>query len=100
MPSHQLHITLDELVIGKAYPEVHKFIDQYQPYLQSGHREYFHDEQGVMLVWQYTNDPLAVISARLHIILDKVSDKVGQEHTVSTVYFALLRGENPLNTKI
>jgi len=50
MPDHKLHLLVDHLVLGRGYPEVHKFLDQFQPVLQSNHRMYLHDKKAVELV--------------------------------------------------
>jgi len=91
MPDHKLHLVVDHLVLGRGYPEVHKFLDQFQPVLQSNHRMYLHDKKAVELVWQATGDYGTTNSAILHIILDNMSDEYGQvEGTVKLLRACLL----------
>lgn len=96
MPSHLLHLTLDELVFGEgiSFPEVHKIIDSWQPYLQSNHRRYFHDQQTIEDIYvMFGNDKYAAMSAYLHIWLDYISDEVGQEHAIKKCIDMITRGE-------
>lgn len=85
MPSHTLHITLDELIFGRGnfYPEVHKYLDQMQPLMQSNHRKFFHDQTAVNEIYESTGDWNKSMSAYYHILLDQISDEVGQEHAIS-----------------
>jgi hypothetical protein len=93
MPDHKLHCTLDELILGEAFPEVHKLMDSMQPYLQSNHRRYYHDMKTVRDIYYSTGNILAAYSAYLHIYLDLVSDEVGQEHAVAALINMLRNGE-------
>lgn len=93
MPAHELHLTADMLILGKTYPEVHQFLDQFQPYLQSKHREYLHDENAVNTVWEVTGDQYAAMSAYLHIILDQLSDIVGKDKCIAVLIEMLNRGQ-------
>ena len=43
MPAHIAHLIVDGIVLGRQYPEVHKYMDSMQPYMQSNHRQYLHD---------------------------------------------------------
>lgn len=81
MPDHKLHITVDLIFLGKEFPEVHKFMDMFQPILQSNHRAINHDMETVMKIAE-ENGGEAAMSAYLHIMLDKISDEVGQERAV------------------
>jgi hypothetical protein len=78
MPDHKIHEMLDVLLLGKPYPVVHDFLDMYQQALQSRHRVLLHDEAGIAEVFYGTGDIMAAWSAYYHIMLDEVSDKVGQ----------------------
>ena len=96
MPSHPIHIILDEILFGRGnfFPEVHKYMDQAQPYMQSNHRKYFHDMQAVYDVYYMMGENYtAMLSAYFHIILDSVSDEVGQDHAVMELVSRLQRGE-------
>jgi hypothetical protein len=92
MPAHPMHLTVDLLILGKGYPEIHKFLDQFQNALQSGHRAYYHDTATIETILYYTGDPMAGASAYLHILLDLVSDKVGQDASVATLVEMWMRG--------
>jgi hypothetical protein len=78
MPDHKIHELVDMLLLGKTYPEVHDFLDMYQSTLQSRHRLLLHDEFGISEVWNGTGDYNAMLSAYYHIMLDNISDHVGQ----------------------
>ena len=94
MPSHLLHLTLDELLFGKGHThkDVHKYMDQMQPLMQSNHRKYFHDMQTVNDIYAMTRDKEAAMSAYFHIILDNISDEVGQERSIAELLDRLNRG--------
>jgi hypothetical protein len=95
MPDHKLHITWDELMFGPgtSFPEVHQFMDQMQPVLQSKHREFYHDLGTVNEIYQTTGDYRKAISAYFHIILDNISMEVGQEHAIATLLNKIRAGE-------
>lgn len=81
MPDHKLHITVDLLFLGKEFPEVHSYLDMFQPYLQSNHRMLNHDMNTVEYLANEYGDEIA-LSALLHIMLDNIADEVGQERSV------------------
>lgn len=95
MPSHPIHIIMDEILFGRGvcFPEVHKYLDRMQPYFQSNHRKYYHDLQTVYNIYQMTGNRTMAMSAYFHIILDSVSDEVGQEHAVAELVDRIKRGE-------
>ena len=74
MPSHAVHRWLDRLVLGKAYPEVHRLMDA-PAFVIKGrrHRELFHDP--VQLVLLFGDDPEKLASALLHVWLDEQVSK-------------------------
>lgn len=90
MPAHIVHLIIDQLVLGREYPEVHKYMDSMQPYMQSKHREFLHDQATVREIAML--DIGAGYSAMLHIMLDSVSDIVGQEKSVPALLEMLRRG--------
>jgi hypothetical protein len=94
MPSHMIHITLDELLFGRGnfYPDVHKYIDQMQPLLQTRHREFYHDLATVKDIYNTTGDINRTKSAYFHILLDQVSDEVGQEHAIAELLLRIQNG--------
>jgi len=92
MPDHKLHATLDYMLFGRAFPDIHKFMDSAQPYLQSNHRILYHDMQTVQDLTEMHGE-LAGKAAYMHIILDWVSDKVGQEKAVPVLLKLIEMGE-------
>ncbi len=95
MPDHKLHITMDELLFGRGnyYPEIHKYMDQMQPYLQSNHRKFYHDIETVRMIYETTGNMQMATCALFHIILDNVSDDVGQEHAIAELIKRIETGE-------
>lgn len=95
MPSHMLHITLDELLFGRGvcFPDVHKHMDRMQPYLQSNHRKFYHDMETIYEIYAMTGSVAMASSAYFHILLDTVSDEVGQEHAIAELLEKLKKGE-------
>lgn len=96
MPDHKMHIALDEILFGRNifFPEVHKFIDQEQKRLQSNHRKMYHDMETVNYIYKATgNNWYAMMSAYFHIVLDMISDEVGQEHAIPELLERMKRGE-------
>jgi len=83
MPDHKLHAIACELILGKAYPEVDKYMDQAQPLLQSNHRMLYHDKQTMEMFAGM--DEMMGAAAYIHVALDAVSDKVGQDKAVITL---------------
>lgn len=81
MPDHKLHATLDYILFGKCFEEVHDFMDSAQPFLQSNHRMLYHDEATINEIAETMGDE-AGRSARAHAILDLISDRVGQERAI------------------
>jgi hypothetical protein len=95
MPSHPIHITMDEILFGRGvfFPDVHKYMDRMQPYFQANHRKYFHDMQTVYDIYYMTGNKTMALSAYFHILLDLVSDTVGQDHAVAELTEKIKRGE-------
>jgi hypothetical protein len=95
MPSHPIHITMDEILFGRGvfFPEIHKYLDRMQPYFQSNHRLYFHDLQTVYDIYYMTGNYVMALSAYFHILLDLVSDEVGQEHAIAELTKRIQNGE-------
>ena len=95
MPDHKIHAVADYMLLGKTYPEVHKFMDMYQPLLQSKHRNFNHDEQTIDYILKTTGDPTAAWSAYYHILLDNESDEVGQELALPSLLQKVWSGQIP-----
>ena len=74
MPSHRVHLFLDQLILGKKYPKIHKFLDNPVYFLGKRHRILFHDPAMALLVAQkeYPGDPKAILSAQIHIRVDNL----------------------------
>ena len=89
MPAHIAHLIVDGVVLGRQYPEVHKYMDSMQPYMQSNHRQYLHDMATVAEIAAI--DEGAGWSAYLHLALDNISDMVGQEKSVPVLLGMLNR---------
>jgi hypothetical protein len=92
MPDHKLHATLDYMLFGRAFPEIHKFMDSAQPYLQSNHRILYHD-MGTVNELAELHGEMAGHAAYTHIMLDWVSDRVGQEKAVPVLLKLIQMGE-------
>ena len=95
MPSHILHITLDEILFGRGvfFKDVHKYLDRMQPVMQSNHRKFYHDMQTVQDIYYLTGgNKMIAMSAYFHIMLDLVSDEVGQEHAIAELLTRIQNG--------
>lgn len=100
MPDHKIHNIAAIRVFGLAvfdanedmFKEIDKYMDQAQSYMQSNHRELFHDMDTVMMI-QAERGELGGKAALLHLYLDKVSDTVGQERSVEVLVEMLNKGE-------
>jgi len=73
MPSHRLHRLVDRMVLGKEYPDVHRWIDEPYRYLGKRHRILRHSPLEIML--KYHSDPNRLIAGLLHIALDYASSR-------------------------
>ena len=91
MPDHKLHRTLDILLFGRDFPEVHKLMDSLQPILQSNHRIAYHDMETVRWLAEH-GGPLAGAAGYYHILLDMYSDKFGQERAIPCLLYDIQRG--------
>lgn len=70
MPSHKLHRSLCKLILGKAYPEVDRFLDLVGVVGVRGHRRYLHTPlEAAVVSTVLTGSPLPGV---LHITLDKM----------------------------
>jgi len=92
MPDHKLHATLDYMLFGRSFHEIHKFMDSAQPFLQSNHRILYHDMQTVQELTELYGEQ-AGKAAYMHIALDYVSDRVGQERAVPVLLKLIEMGE-------
>jgi len=69
MSSFEEHCKECEDKLGKSYPEVHKFLDQFAKVYGWSHRRIFHHNYGVELVRYYFGE-LQAKAAELHIKAD------------------------------
>jgi len=68
LPSHRVHRLIDRLLLGREYPEVHRYIDEPYKVLGPRHRVLRHD---LLTVLQLASiDPAYGASALLHILAD------------------------------
>lgn len=67
---HEEHRAIDKLVLGRAYPEVHRYMDKPAYYMSFGHRRVRHDLRAVVLMALRHRDARAGVSALLHISAD------------------------------
>jgi hypothetical protein len=74
------------------WPEVHKYMDQAQPYLQSNHRKLFHDTKTIEELGMAYGEEAAA-AAYFHAVLDAVSDLVGQERSIAMLLELMEKGE-------
>jgi hypothetical protein len=68
MPDHKTHHLVCKLILGKARPDVDRFIDEPYRWLKSRHRILRHDP--VTLFLKYHNDPEGFFAGLLHILTD------------------------------
>jgi hypothetical protein len=88
-------MSADMLLLGTKFPAVHKFMDMYQPILQSKHRLLNHNAETIKVVTKRTGSKLAGWSAYYHILLDRISDEVGQEDALYELCRGIRNGEYP-----
>lgn len=74
IPSHKLHKLVDKILLGKEYPEVHKFADLV---LGKGHRKKWgHGIEHTALLYLISKDKKKkAISHLAHVFLDKLETK-------------------------
>jgi len=68
VPRHKVHCAVDRLALGRAYPDVHRWIDEPYRWLGPRHRILRHDLLSVTL--RYGRDPRRLAAAVLHLALD------------------------------
>lgn len=68
MPSHKTHKMIDVLILGRAHPEVHKYLDEPVKWLGPRHRILRHSLPEILA--KYWNDPERLASAYLHLMAD------------------------------
>lgn len=68
MPSHQLHLRLEKLLLGRSYLRVSQALDSPYRILGRAHRKANHDL--LTIAYYYLRDPRQGLAAWLHIMLD------------------------------
>jgi hypothetical protein len=91
MPDHKIHTILDYMIFGESFELIHDILDSAQPFLQSNHRMMFHDAETVNDIYETMGEKYAR-AATAHIILDNISDRVGQEKAVPVMLEMMNRG--------
>jgi hypothetical protein len=71
MPSREVHLLLDKLVLGKGYPRVHKTLDLPSLWMGARHRSLMHDVLTAMFVGLLVGNSEGAMSALMHVWLDK-----------------------------
>jgi hypothetical protein len=72
---HKEHMLIDMLFLGKAFPEVHRYMDEPYKVFGSRHRMFRHDAVTALLLGLRHNDFRYTLSALLHIIFDRASSR-------------------------
>jgi len=70
MPRHRIHRLIDRAVLGREYPDVHRWMDEPYKILGKRHRVLRHSPLEVIL--RFYPDTDRVISGLLHIALDRI----------------------------
>ena len=71
MPERRVHLQDDRRILGRTYPEIHRFMDRPSKYMGKSHRKVRHDLGTVLMILLVTGDPRAAVSALMHIRHDK-----------------------------
>ena len=75
---HRAHRLLDRLVLGREFPDVHRWMDAPYRWLGPRHRLLRHSVAEVLL--KYRGDPYRLASALLHIVADRASSRRRRKH--------------------
>lgn len=67
---HEDHRAICKAILGQAFPEVDRWMDQPAYRCGPGHRRYRHDARAVVLMALRHQDPRAGVAALLHIAAD------------------------------
>jgi hypothetical protein len=76
MPKHSIHRLVDKALLGKEYPQVHRYMDEPAKYLGARHRIARHNLATALLLFARYKDPKAFMSSILHTALDQVDANV------------------------
>jgi hypothetical protein len=74
MPSWRVHVYMDKVFFGRAYPKVHRKMDSAFAILRRNHRVLFHDPLSAYAIARrcYPGDNNAVLAAENHILIDNL----------------------------
>lgn len=95
MPAHDFHENIDILIIGKKFPYVHDSIDSFAKEIGPNHRDHFHNDDGVAMIFYQSGDICAAWSAYYHMCLDRVNDDVGPSSCIAEFLRRYWSGEIP-----
>ena len=76
MPKHSIHRLVDKALLGKEYPQVHRYMDEPAKYLGARHRIARHNLATALLLFARYKDPKAFMSSVLHTALDELDSGV------------------------
>jgi len=95
VPSHGFHLNVDLMFIGVQYPGVHRILDIYAKAIGPNHRQWFHNDDAVAYMCQ-VGGIYAAWSAWLHIVTDRVADRVGADACIAELVLLASCGAIPL----
>ncbi|MFA5137153.1 MAG: hypothetical protein WC489_07250 [Patescibacteria group bacterium] len=95
MPAHPYHCNIDLFILGRKFNHVHDMLDAFAKEVGPNHRDHFHDDDGVAMVFYQTGDIYAAWSAFYHITLDFLNDDVGVEDCIAEFMRRYWSGEIP-----
>lgn len=95
MPDHNHHQNIDQLLLGDSYIEVHKVLDLTAATEGPNHRDLFHDDHAIEDMLLGSGDIVSSWAAYYHIVLDLISDRVGQESAVAEMVRAYMLNDIP-----
>lgn len=102
MPQHEIHYNIDDIMIGRKFPDIHQVMD-----ILSGegpnHRRLFHDDKTVADILTATSSYEAAWASRYHLIADRMvrrgepdpnlPDNVRKESIIAEMMDLMARGE-------
>jgi len=95
MPAHPYHCNIDMLIFGRHFNAVHDTLDMLAKDMGPNHRDYYHDDAGVAMIYNQMVDITAAWSAFYHIVLDLVNDEVGPDECIAVFLWRYWNGDIP-----
>jgi len=102
MPQHEIHFNIDDIMIGRKFPDIHQAMDIFSGE-GPNHRRAFHDDQIVQDILNSTGSLEAAWSARYHLIADRVvrlgeptqelPDNVRKESIIAEMMSMMAKGQ-------